>query len=197
MPFEAISGFVFLNRKGREPFGVVEEKDAAALVKEISEKLLAQKSPHTGKPLFDAMLPLNSAYPQRGEFDFPDLFVQPRRGVNFVRKLSFGPSVEIPDENYKGTHRPEGFFALYGTGVKAGVKSESSIADVAPTLLAALGQAVPSDMNGAVWLDYFEKPLEYQFGEPSALNVGGGAAVYSDAERAVVEQRLADLGYVD
>jgi hypothetical protein len=81
--------------------------------------------------------------------------------------------------------------------VKSGVRSESSIADVAPTVLAALNQPVPSDMTGRVWLDYLEKPLDVRMGEPSALNVAGGAAVYSDAERAVVEQRLADLGYVD
>lgn len=197
MPFEAIAGFIFLNRKGREPFGMIEDASVQALAAEIRTKLLAQKSPHSGRALFDAIIPLNDAYPQRGEFDFPELFALAARGVNFVRKLSFGPSVEIPDEKYKGTHRPEGFYTLHGAGVCANKQADTSIADVAPTVLAALGQPVPSDMNGRVWSEFFSTPLDFKIGEPSALNVGGGNTVYSDAERAVVEQRLADLGYVD
>jgi predicted AlkP superfamily phosphohydrolase/phosphomutase len=197
MPFEAIAGFIFLNRRGREPFGMIEDTGVQALAAEIRTKLLAQKSPHSGRALFDAIIPLNDAYPQRGEFDFPELFALAARGVNFVRKLSFGPSVEIPDEKYKGTHRPEGFYTLHGAGVCANKRADTSIADVAPTVLAALGQPVPSDMNGRVWSEFFSTPLDFKIGEPSALNVGGGNTVYSDAERAVVEQRLADLGYVD
>lgn len=158
---------------------------------------MQQTSPHSGRPLFDAVRPVTDVYPQRGAFDFPEVFALPARGVNFVRKLSFGPSVEIPDEKYKGTHRPEGFFALHGSGVKTGIRGEASIGDVGPTVLAALGQPVPGDMTGKVMNDFFAAPIDVKMGPPSSHAAQTGEAVYSDAEKAIVEQRLADLGYVD
>jgi predicted AlkP superfamily phosphohydrolase/phosphomutase len=197
MPFEAIAGFIFLNRSGREPFGVVSDSDAAAKVTQIVQALQEQKSPHSGKPLFDRVLTGDQAYPQRGPFDAPEIFALAARGFNFVRKLSFGPSVEIPEEKYKGTHRPEGFFALSGAGVKAGVSADASIADIAPTILAGIGEPVPSDMTGRVLSDLFQNGLQVRSGPPAVLDASSGATVYSDAEKAAVEQRLADLGYVD
>jgi predicted AlkP superfamily phosphohydrolase/phosphomutase len=197
MPFEAIAGFVYLNLRGREPHGSVTADDAPALATEIAAKLSQQKSPHSGRPLFDAVHTSVETYPGRGDFDFPELFVLPARGVNFVRKLSFGDAVEIPAEQHKGTHRPEGFFALYGAGVVAGKTADASIADIAPTLLAALGRGVPTDMTGRVLNEFFSEDLKVATAPPSSLTAHGGAEVYSDAEKALVEQRLADLGYVD
>ncbi|HYF51959.1 MAG TPA: alkaline phosphatase family protein [Planctomycetota bacterium] len=200
MPFEAIAGFVYLNKKGREPFGCVTDSEVSALLGELISTLPSQKSPHSGRALFDEVARFEFFYPTHGDFDVPELFVLPARGINFVRKLSFGPSVEIPKERYKGTHRPEGFFALYGSGVKAGVvdtTTEVSIADVAPTILAALGQPVPSDMTGSVLTQFFSADLGVKPGAPSVLNAASGESVYSEEERKMVEQRLADLGYVD
>ena len=197
MPFEAISGFVYLNRVGRERFGRVADADAEKLAAEIAAKLAEQKSPHSGKPLFDRVLTRQQAYPVCGPFDQPELFVQPSHGVNLVRKLSFGPAVEIPDEKYKGTHRPEGFFALCGPGVSAGKVGEAGIADIPATVLALLGQPVPSDMTGKVLSAFFTDGLSYTPGTAAVIASGGNADVYSDAEKALVEQRLADLGYVD
>lgn len=197
MPFEAIAGFIFLNRMNREPSGIVHETQAEALTQELMDELLKQTSPHSGRPLFDGMKTAAQAYAQLGEFDFPDIFALPARGINFVRKLSFGESVEIPKENYKGTHRPEGIFAIHGAGALSGKTAEASIADLAPTILAALGQPVPSDMSGKVLSEFFEGGLDSQGGASSSLIAQGGSAVYSDAEKEIVEQRLADLGYVD
>jgi predicted AlkP superfamily phosphohydrolase/phosphomutase len=197
MPFEAIAGFVYLNLHGREPNGCVSSDEAGVLIAELITKLSRQKSPHSGKPLFDAVLTSVDAYSRRGEFDFPELFVLPARGVNFVRKLSFGDAVEIPDEKHKGTHRPEGFFALSGAGVFPGKKADASIADIAPTLLAALGHPVPTDMTGRVLSDFFVDELKAESAAPSSLTAQSGAHVYTAEEKALVEQRLADLGYVD
>ena len=197
MPFEAIAGFIYLNLKGRESFGTVAADEGMQLAGEIASKLKAQASPHSGKPLFDAMLPVAEAYSPRGEFDFPDLFALPARGINFVRKLSFGPSVEIPEEKHKGTHRPEGFYTICGAGIASGKQASASIADIAPTVLAALGMLVPADMTGNALGDCFSSGLEVRKGPPSSLLAQGGDHAYTDAEKALVEQRLADLGYVD
>src|SRR5207253_2641825 len=108
-----------------------------------------------------------------------------------------GPSIEVPPENYKGTHRPEGFFTLYGRDVRAGKTATASIADLAPTLLAAAGLNVPSDMTGRVLDEFFNVPLNCRQGPPATLALASGSDVYTESEKATVEQRLADLGYVD
>jgi predicted AlkP superfamily phosphohydrolase/phosphomutase len=197
MPFEAISGFVYINRLGRERFGRVNDAELESISAKVIAELSRQKSPHSGKPLFDSVLTTKQAYPNCGPFDQPEIFVQPACGVNLVRKLSFGPAVEIPEEKYKGTHRPEGFFALCGAGVNAGASGDASIADVPATVLALLGQPVPSDMTGRVLSSFFKEGLNFTSGAASTLDSAGNADVYSAAEKALVEQRLADLGYVD
>ena len=198
MPFEAIAGFIYLNRKGREPHGCVAEAEVENLSKELAAKLQQQKSPHSGQPLFDAIRPAAEVYPDCKEAaKLPDFFALPARGINFVRKLSFGPAVEIPAEKHRGTHRPEGFFCLHGAGAQAGAAAQAAIADLAPTILAALGLPVPSDMTGRVLSDLFTGGLAAVAGPPSVLTTQVPGAVYNDAEIKLVEQRLADLGYVD
>lgn len=236
MPFEAIAGFIYLNRQGREPAGIVAEAQAGAVLEELRAKLGQLSSPHSGQPLFEALKTPAEAYAARGAYDFPDLFACPARGFNLVRKLSFGPAVELPGEKQRGTHRPEGFFALSGAGTRPSpqrgeggalapgegepaalplapsprVRSahvdplptgervcQASIADLAPTILAALGQPVPRDMTGRVLGEFFTDGLSASPGPAAVLRAQGGADVYSDAEQKLVEQRLADLGYVD
>jgi len=210
MPFEAIAGFLYLNRQGREPSGIVADADAASVLQELRAKLGGLTSPFSGRPLFDALTTPAEAYalpplPRGGEggSDVPDLFALPARGINFLRKLSFGPAVELPDEKQRGTHRPEGFFCLSGAGVApqaSSLEPQASIADLAPTILAALDQPVPQDMTGRVLERFFDGGLSATHGPPALLQAGAersGAAVYSAEEQKLVEQRLADLGYVD
>jgi len=49
-----------------------------------------------------------------------------------------------------GSHRPDGLFVLWGRGVSPGVTVEASVRDVAPTLLALMGEAIPAHMDGRV-----------------------------------------------
>jgi predicted AlkP superfamily phosphohydrolase/phosphomutase len=199
MPFEAIAGFVYLNQIGREPFGIVPEADVQAVTAELRQALAAQRSPFTGKPLFDAVQRADEVYPVRGPFAFPDIFVLPAQGVNLVRKLSFGDAVEIPPVLHRGTHRSHGIFALKGAGVLAGRQDErASLADIAPTILALTGTAIPDDMTGRVLNEFFDPPLAATKTSAEQMSGGAfGANVYSEAESKAVEQRLADLGYVD
>jgi predicted AlkP superfamily phosphohydrolase/phosphomutase len=200
MPFEAIAGFIFANRAGREPHGCVAERELHPLIEEIRQKLAQQKSPHSGRPLFDALKTPQEVYASAatsGEAVFPELFALPARGVNFVRKLSFGPSVEIPAEKHRGTHRPEGFFCLSGAGAIAGKSAEASIEDIAPTILAALGQGVPMDMTGRPLAQFFAEGLSDAKAPPSSLLEAQKTDIYSADEQKLIEQRLADLGYVE
>jgi predicted AlkP superfamily phosphohydrolase/phosphomutase len=211
MPFEAICGFVYLNLLGREPEGLVKADDAEAELKAAAEKLRPLRSSLTDRPVFDGVDLGSALYVNRDALALAELVLRPARGVNFLRKLSFGSAFSRPPEPQRGTHRPEGVFAVCGGGARAGLSARAEIADLAPTILALLDQPIPKDMTGQALAYLFEDPPEIRFGPSSALDEevagtdrragdsrdGTGGEVYSAEEKAVVEQRLADLGYME
>ena len=196
MAFDAKTGFIFMNRKGREPAGIVDGADLDAQIDELIARMKAVTSPLSGRPIFDDLRALKSEFPERGPYDLPDIFALPAPGVSFTRKISRKPAVAKAKVDFEGTHRPEGFFILSGPDV-APVRRDVQMLDVAPTLLAALELPVPADMSGAVRSDLFSRPPTVTRGPSSALNIEDAGGVYTESERAVVEQRLKDLGYED
>ena len=197
MASEAISGFLYLNRAGREPGGRVDDGRIASALAEVCEKLGGQKCPHSGAPLFDRVVSATEAYASWKNAGHPEAFIQPAYGVMLSPKLSCRESVELPLNKQKGTHRPEGFFALCGAGVTAGVAGEAHIADLAPTILAALGRPVPADMTGQVLKQYFKSELAYQSGAATEQTADKEKPTYNDSETEMIERRLADLGYLE
>jgi hypothetical protein len=68
---------------------------------------------------------------------------------------------------------------------------------MAPTILHALGEAIPTEMDGRVLTEVFEDP-----GEPRFVDEGGGPVAldtpdYSPEEEEEVNRRLRGLGYLD
>jgi len=58
---------------------------------------------------------------------------------------------------YRGLHAPFGVFLAAGGGFRRGAQTRGmTILDVAPTLLYALGEPVPLDMDGKVGVSSFE-----------------------------------------
>jgi len=63
-------------------------------------------------------------------------------------------------KKWSGYHLPEGVFMAAGPQIKQGSSPESlSIADIAPTLLYLLGEAIPNNMDGKVCLEILEAPV--------------------------------------
>jgi hypothetical protein len=66
---------------------------------------------------------------------------------------------------------------------------------VAPTVLAAAGVPIPTDMDGAVLSDLFETPPPVAYSTPLGPTAADGHGLSDDDERAVTE-RLRALGYM-
>jgi hypothetical protein len=113
----------------------------------------------------------------------------------FGSKALVGPSWSI-----SGTHRMNGVVALWGPGVKRGLRLEGAqIADLAPTILALLGVEIPHHMDGRVLEDAFEAgAIEPMWGapEPPATASGEDSFDLSEEEQAEIAARLRGLGYV-
>jgi predicted AlkP superfamily phosphohydrolase/phosphomutase len=140
---------LFLNVAGREPQGTVAPDDYERVRSELKEKLEALGDEH-GRPIGTVAHRPEELYDVRNGV-VPDLMVyfgdlywrsigQVGTGTIHVFENDTGPD----DAN----HAHEGLYVLVAEGVEAGRGEERSLLDVAPTLLALLGEPVPPEMEG-------------------------------------------------
>ncbi len=107
--------------------------------------------------------------------------------------------------NPVGWHRPQGIFAAVGQAIKRDdLIHGASLLDIAPTVLALLGQPIPDDMDGRVLTKIFAEPPElervpsYEEPHPQDGMHRDVSIEESDPLRArqALEQ-LAALGYIE
>jgi predicted AlkP superfamily phosphohydrolase/phosphomutase len=134
----------------------------------------------------------------------PDLVFFTRDMSYKAMGLSDFSSPHVFDSVYgtTGHHRMNGLLICRGPGViKEGEWLEGArIEDLAPTILYAMGQPIPSEMDGRVLSDLFtgefrqRQAVRYQQGGES---VGKEAeSVYSQQDQAELMETLRGLGYV-
>ena len=140
---------LFLNVGGREPRGTVAPRDYERVRDELKGKLEALGD-ENGRPIGTVAHKPEELYPEaRGVA--PDLLVyfgdlywrsvgQVGTGSVHVFENDTGPD----DAN----HAHEGLYIVAGDGARPGRGPERDLRDVAPTLLALLGEPVPPDMEG-------------------------------------------------
>jgi predicted AlkP superfamily phosphohydrolase/phosphomutase len=203
MAHVGIYGFVYLNLKGREPHGVVTADQFENVRESLIKRFLEEKIPGTTEPLFKQVLKGERVYERKQELNLPDLILVPADGFYPRQKLTRGPGVRMTPHSIGGIHRSEGVYAFEGQGIPPtpGLGARARLADIAPTLLAALGQPVLSSMTGKPLLRLFNPPPPLRTtpeprkgGEPPAKT---DKPVYSKAEERAIEKRLADLGYLE
>ncbi len=101
-----------------------------------------------------------------------------------------------------GTHRPEGVIAMSGPGIEPGRNLNAQLRDVAPSILTWFDLPIPSHVEGE------PLPCLGGFGwqgknlrkDPAHIELAGThqeGFEYSPEEQAMIEQRLADLGYLE
>lgn len=204
-PHQDTAAMVYLNtaaRRAGAPLQTLRQVDDARA--EASRALASALHPETGVKLFPQVIDTATAYgidPARE--GFPDLIALPDENYWVRTKLTPGTNWVEGDANLPGTHRPEGVVALAGTGVIPGRTLNADLRDIAPTVLTLFGLPVPEVMEG--------KPLEaFGGGRPGGVLREDAAASpingphrpqpqfeFSAEEQALIEQRLADLGYLE
>ena len=199
-----IYGFLYINLKGRQPDGIVDSSDREGLRDEIRERLLAARCPDrdgNDSQIFPDVYITEDLYDcDRHEHPWlPDLLLAPAPGLAVVKKIRGSSPVRwVPFARLEGTHRVEGIFIANGPAIKSGGVIRAHIADVAPTLIAGLGERVPVDMDGKVLRELFDRPIEVRFEPPQERKLDEeGAPVLTEAQLKDVTDRLSDLGYMD
>lgn len=199
-----IYGFLYINLRGRQPEGIVEPTEFERLREEIRERLLSVRYTRRDgqqRPVFPEVHTIEDLYGcGRKEYPWmPDLLLVPDEGLAVVKKIRGSSPVRwIPLSRVEGTHRLEGVFAAHGPGISGGKKIRAQIADIAPTILAGLGERVPKDMDGQVLRDIFSEPVTVRYEPPQERKVDEAEApVLTKAQLEEVATRLGDLGYLD
>jgi predicted AlkP superfamily phosphohydrolase/phosphomutase len=199
-PHQDTAAMIYMNSNQRRPGAPltnprqVDEARAA-----VTEALSAARHPETGRSLFPQAIDTAAAYdldPARE--GYPDLIALPDEPYWVRTKLVPGETLVEPDPNLPGTHRPEGILALSGAGLPPGRTLHANLPDVAPTVLKLLELPIPSHMEGRPLSSLGDLPTTRQ--DPPARAVTGPHRPqfeYTPEEQAVIEQRLADLGYLE
>lgn len=131
----------------------------------------------------------------------PDIIIELDPAYTGLAPLGNGQLVTPHQMRRSGDHRREGILLAQGPDAPAGFLSPSpGIIDLAPTILYALGVAVPCDMDGRVLTELFSQaylernPILYS--DVPTIDTGGGEDVYSSEEMAEISDRLRRLGYM-
>jgi predicted AlkP superfamily phosphohydrolase/phosphomutase len=146
---------LYINLRGRERDGIVAagaEEDA--LIKELSDKLLAEKDPKTGLPVITRMDRASVVYQGPYATSGPDLLVGYNRGYRAGWQTILGAfPPDIMEDNlnpWSGDHCMDSSLV---PGVVLSnekiVAEKPALTDIAPTIFAEFGIAKPKQLTGA------------------------------------------------
>ncbi len=144
---------LYINLKGREHMGIVEQKDLDALTEEIRQKLLAIRDPETGDQVISSVFKPSEVYSGEWIKNSPDLII----GYNKYYRASWwtaqgaAPRDLIGDNKtqWTGDHciDPKIVPGILFTNRKI-KKQDPALLDIAPTILQEFGIEPPKEMVG-------------------------------------------------
>jgi predicted AlkP superfamily phosphohydrolase/phosphomutase len=143
---------IFINLKGRDPEGIVDEKDYEKIVKKISEKLKEIKDPFTNKNIDVDIYTKEELYKVDKMEDATDI-IYSFGNWDYIPKLSLVGEI-FRDPRDLGNHKLYGMIIANGKNIKKGEIKGGNLIDIAPTILSSFGVTVPKDMDGKA-LDIF------------------------------------------
>ena len=203
-----------VNLRGREPMGIVEPgAEYEALLRDVISRMLEWKDPWTGRRICKAIHRREEIYHGPYTDQAPDLTIEWEldEGWSYVNRRSAEPGEPMariaPEERRRvksGHHRQDGILLAWGRHVRPGAAIDRpGLADLAPTVLALIGEAVPPDMDGRVLAEMLEAEVApARPGIPAQAGAewkepAPGEADYSGEEEEVIRARLKALGYIE
>jgi predicted AlkP superfamily phosphohydrolase/phosphomutase len=185
------SNAIYLNMNERFENGIVSKEEYPKLRNNIIEKL-RKLNDDQGRPVFKGVFTKEEIYNGRCLRSAPDIILELN---NHVISASF--RFEIMDKVKLNYHHSEGMFFGIGPNFKENeLILDSSILDIAPTILYLLKQKIPAHMDGnvltATLKEEFVKKNQLQY----TANVAGHPDNHQPIEDDEVIERLKSLGYL-
>ncbi|MEW6220972.1 MAG: alkaline phosphatase family protein [Thermodesulfobacteriota bacterium] len=194
---------IYINLRGRQAQGIVEPGADYEAVREEVATLLAQLTGPDGRRLATTLLRREEIYAGPFLDEAPDLVVAFQDG-EYVADVQPRPE-RFPVRLWQhgsGTHRMDGILMLAGSPIQAGGRlTGAAITDVAPTILHLLDLPCPDDMDGRIITEALTPAFRTAHPPRSEAATGGqggtgGRPAYTAADKADLEQRLEELGYL-
>ena len=194
---------IYVNRAGREPFGIVPAGEAyEAVRRQIKAGLTDLADPRTGQRVVRAVYDRETAYSGPYVEQAPDIVYELAPGYEPSSEVSAGGVFEDVEAEAEGMHQPDGIFLAYGPHVRrSAVAIKPGLADLAPTILYALGLPVPDGLDGRVLMEIFRPaycarhPVIFEQTAQAAAADAGNLDLSADDEALIIE-RLTALGYL-
>ncbi len=159
-------GNIYINVEGREPNGTVSFNDAYEQIRnEIIGKLSRLTDPETGELVIKKVHKREDIYHGAQLEKAPDLIIEWRDYAYWGRGRYDNQSplfekqrkFDFSEQPLTGSHRPEGILIIHGEDVaKCTKSSETSILNLAPTILGLVGIQPPDNMDGRILSEMFQ-----------------------------------------
>lgn len=199
-------GSLFINLKGREPQGIVNQgQEYDELCELLIEKLEQFVDPATENKPIAKVLRRSDLYCGEMSENSPDLVIvwkdlsycgRGSLGMTTTNVIESASSSELSDLPLTGVHGYDGIFMIQSPLLASGrYEAKVHIQDIAPSLLHTFGLSIPEDIDGNVLsqLKLEQTPVQYKDHQPHPQQQ------YYDLtedETALIEKRLSDLGYM-
>jgi predicted AlkP superfamily phosphohydrolase/phosphomutase len=186
---------VAVNLSSRYPHGSVDDADYERVRDRIIDALSALVLPD-GVRAFRSVRRREDVYSGAFVGGAPDVVVEPDDCLDFGMNLDAREAVRRHRDE-EGHHSPRGLVSLSGPGLRKRTRIEGRLADCVPTILHALGLAVPTGLDGRVIEEAFDDGRPVRFGaavDESATPATD--AVYSAEEEEELRRSLEGLGYL-
>jgi predicted AlkP superfamily phosphohydrolase/phosphomutase len=188
------SGGIAVNLRSRYPHGVVADADYEKVRDEIVRVLSSLTVPGGGRA-FRAVRRREEVYSGPRTSMAPDVVAEPHDSVSMGIDLGTKEAVRV-HKRAEGHHSPRGFVSLTGAGFRRGTKVEGNIVDCLPTILHALGLAVPEGCDGRVIDGAFAETRPVRtMPDPAESGAAAGKTLSAD-EEAELRKSLEGLGYL-
>lgn len=192
-------GQIYLNVAGREPQGIVTPENYARLRQEVIDALQELRD-EDGRPLVTRLILREETYQGPYAEKGPDIHLV-LDDYNMIAFPMFATNNDVIADQIRGdsgSHRREGIFIAHGPDVRANTQlDEVSILDLAPTVMALLGQPVPQIMDGRVLQEVFSQPLAVSVADTTEDDAAvRQSQALEDDDTRQIEDRLRSLGYL-
>jgi predicted AlkP superfamily phosphohydrolase/phosphomutase len=193
---------IYVNLRGREPNGIVDESDYSSVCDEIIERFTELADPDDGAPVVDRVYRRDEVMEGPEAHNAPDLFPVCR---GYAYELSDGLYSAGVLTDYRalprGFHHVDGIFGIAGPGIASSSGARARLYDIAPTGLYLAGLDVPQ-VDGRILTEVLPadmlstRPPEQVPMDLPAAGVGAEASPYSAKDEALIEESLRNLGYL-
>jgi predicted AlkP superfamily phosphohydrolase/phosphomutase len=188
-----------LNLRGRQPQGIVPPEAFHGVRTRLVRNL--QESATTLSLPVESVRTREQAYGPGADPRLPDIVVrlsEAAEATNEVCEPMVAPSDPPGSHETKAYHAPYGILVVSGAGVRVGRSDRARIEDVAPTVLAYLGIAPPTEMTGRILSELFDDgALEARPRRPPALLPAVTGGTVTPAEEREIVAALRGLGYLE